>query len=106
MITVFLCDDNEISLTRYHKKLTSIVEKTEEQIKISHFSSGESLIAYLEENPNEADIIFLDLLMGNLNGVEIAKKLRELVCISEIVFLTSSEDFVYDSFEASPLHYI
>lgn len=106
MISVFLCDDNEILLSHYRSKLSAIAESHGEEICFSCFSSGESLLFYLAENPNEPDIIFLDILMGKLNGIDTANKLRDAGSISEIIFLTSSEEFVYDSFNAAPLYYI
>lgn len=106
MITIFLCDDNEILLARYQSKLLTFAEQHGEEVSFSLFSSGESLLFQLSENPNEADIIFLDVLMDHLNGIETAKRLRSMGSISEIIFLTSSEEFVFDSFDASPLHYI
>ncbi len=106
MITVFLCDDNQILLARYRTKLSALAKKYNEDVAFSQFCSGENLLFHLEDNPNEADIIFLDILMGELNGIETAKQLRNLGCISEIIFLTSSEDFVFESFDTAPLHYI
>lgn len=44
--------------------------------------------------------------MGALNGIETAKQLRELGCNSEIIFLTTSEDYVFKAFDASPVQYL
>lgn len=106
MVNIYLCDDNKILLERYKKKLASLAEKYQYQVSISAFQSGEQLLFHLSDNPNEADIIYLDILMGNINGIDTAKKLREIGCLSEIIFLTSSEEFVFESFDASPLYYI
>ncbi len=76
------------------------------EVTISSFSTGEQLLFHLSDNPNQADIIYLDILMGSLNGMDTAKKLRENKCKSEIVFLTTSEDYVYDAFDISPVHYL
>lgn len=48
----------------------------------------------------------MDILMQNLNGIETAKKLRSMGCHAEIIFLTSIDSYVFDSFEASPLNYL
>ncbi|MFA6847922.1 MAG: response regulator [Lachnospiraceae bacterium] len=106
MLNVFLCDDNEVLLTRYKKILTAIAKKHDHDVRFSLFTSGESLIFNLADSPNDADIIFLDILMGKVNGIDTARQLRAAGCTAEIIFLTSSDEFVFESFDTSPLHYI
>jgi len=60
----------------------------------------------MSDTPDLPDIIYLDILMDGLNGVNTAKKLRELGCNAEIIFLTSSDDYVFDSFDVSPVYYL
>ncbi|MEA4992480.1 MAG: LytTR family DNA-binding domain-containing protein [Oscillibacter sp.] len=106
MITIFLCDDNSQAVERYSKLITRIAEKNQINITLSVFYSGESLLFHMSDSPDLPDIIYLDVLMGTLNGIHTAKQLRELGCNTEIVFLTSSEDYVFDSFDAFPVHYL
>jgi two-component system response regulator LytT len=106
MLTVFLCDDNQEILNQYAQLIDKIAEKNNLEVTISSFSTGEQLLFHLYESPNLADIIYLDILMGQLNGMDTAKKLRELRCKSEIIFLTTSEDYVYDAFDISPVQYL
>ena len=106
MISVYLCDDNPVLLEKYQKILLKTAEKHNIRIKTKLFHHGEQLLFDLSEAPNEADIIYLDILMEPLNGIEAAKKLRNLGCRAEIIFLTSSEQYVFDSFEVSPMYYL
>ena len=41
---------------------------------------------YLSKAPNQADIIYMGILMDALNGLEIAKQLKKLGSNSEIIF--------------------
>ena len=106
MLTIILCDDNQETLNQCAQLIDKIAKKNNLEVTISFFSSGEQLLFYLSDSPNQADIIYLDILMGRLNGMDTAKKLRELGCKSEIVFLTTSEDYVYDAFDISPVQYL
>ena len=106
MIHIYLCDDNEILLRKYQEMLTSIAKKHSIEIAIRTFTSGEQMLFHVEAEPNESDIIYLDIIMKELTGIETAKKLKKLDCQAEIIFLTSSEEFVFDSFDVSPLHYL
>ena len=106
MINIILCDDNAALLEHYTKLLNELGQKHNLNISIKPFKSGESLLFNLSENVNQADIIYLDIVMHNTNGIEVAKQLRDSNCHSEIIFLTSSEEYVFESFDSSPLHYI
>lgn len=106
MVNIFLCDDNEILLEKYCKQITALARKNQIEISLRTFASGEQLLFYMDENSNAADIIYLDIVMGGLNGIETAKSLRMMDCHAEIIFLTSSKEYVFDSFDSNPLYYI
>lgn len=106
MFSIFLCDDNQDTLEQYRNLIAKIADKYELSIKLTTFTSGESLIFHILESPNQADIIYLDIIMGDQNGVEIAKRLRSLGCQSEIIYLTSSEDYVFEAFDTTPVQYL
>lgn len=105
-MTIFLCDDNQNTCAEYARLIKKIAKKNGVEVIVFSFNSGEELLFHLADSPNRADIIYLDILMGKLNGIETAKKLRELQCSSEIIFLTTSEDFVYKAYDISPVHYL
>lgn len=106
MVTIFLCDDNQQMIDKYSRLINKFANKNQIFITLSTFGSGESLLFHLSEAPNQADIIYLDIMMGALNGMETAKQLRKLGCNSEIVFLTTSEDYVFEAFDTSPVQYL
>ncbi len=106
MVTIFLCDDNQQMINKYSNLINKLAHKNRITFTLSTFESGEALFFHLSDSPNQADIIYLDILMGALNGIETAKQLRKLGCNSEIIFLTTSEDYVFEAFDASPVQYL
>lgn len=106
MTKIYFCDDNEIILDKFKKLLTQIADQYHITVNIRTFTSGEQLLFHMEDADNEVDIVYLDILMGRLNGLETAKKLRDRGCNAEIIFLTSNPEYVFDSFDISPTHYI
>lgn len=106
MIETVLCDDMLVLLDKLETQLTEIAAQLGEDIHIRKFTSGEELVFHLEEHPEDADVIFLDVLMKKLNGIETARQLRRFGCHAEIIFLTSTMDYVFDSFDVEPLHYL
>lgn len=106
MLNIVLCDDNQQMQDAYSSLIMNVANYNGINITLSTFESGESLVFHLLDSPNQADIIYLDILMGPLNGMKTAKKLRELGCSSEIIFLTTSEDYVFEAFDISPVQYL
>lgn len=106
MLKVFICDDDKDMLEHYSRLIFRVAKNNDLDVKISTYNNGEELVFNMLESKNLPDIIYLDVLMNEINGIETAKKLREMGCIAEIVFLTSSEDFVFESFDVKPMHYL
>lgn len=100
---IAVCDDSvEICIG-----IRNLIWEHDKEADVSFFSSGESLLSYDEC----FDIIFLDILMNSISGIETAKKLREKEeqCGGEkcvIVFITAFRDFMEDAFDVSAFNYI
>lgn len=106
MISIFICDDDEWICKENENHVRKVCKKHKIESLIKQFHSGESLLQYLEMHPSDVEIILLDVLMDGMDGIETAKKLRKATCDAEIIFLTSSEEYVFDAFEARALHYL
>lgn len=103
MLTIGICDDEK----EIREKIKNIVEKTmfddDRDYRIKTFSSGEEL---LQENVGEIDILFLDILMGDINGMDTARKIRENDKNMEIIFITSLVDYISDGYEVRAYRYL
>ncbi|VEU79866.1 LytR/AlgR family response regulator transcription factor [Haploplasma axanthum] len=106
MVSIALCDDEKIFLSHYEDKIKSLSQKLKINLEIIKFTSGESLLFYLEDYPTQFDIIYLDILMNTTNGIDIGMKIKEINPSIQIIFLTSSESYVYDAFSVSPVNYL
>ncbi len=106
MLKIALCDDNPHSNKKYAEFISQIAKKNKIEIVISCFDSGESLLFRYADTPEQIDIIYMDILMDKTDGMETALKLRDRGCEAQIVFLTSSEDYVYDAFDVNAVQYL
>lgn len=106
MIYIGLCDDDISILDFYSNELEKISEIVKTPLRIRKFISGESLLFNLEENPNQLDIIVIDILMNNINGIDTMKILRSYGYKGIIIFLTSSTEFALDAFEVNASNYL
>lgn len=75
-------------------------------MRVFEYVSAEQLLFQLEEAPDGLDVLFLDIYMPGLNGMEAAKRLRELGVRTPVVFLTTSPDFAVESYDVAAFGYL
>jgi len=76
-----------------------------ETAQIKPFPSAEAFLFTYEDN-TAWDILLLDIEMKEMNGMELAKKLRESNSAVQLVFITGYPDFMAEGYEVSALHYL
>ncbi len=69
---------------------------------VTEFSSGGELLA----GAGSFDIIFLDIGMDGLDGMQTAKKLRQNGCRAAIIFVTAFGDRVFDAFDVGAFNFL
>lgn len=70
------------------------------------FGSSEDLLLNLEEGLS-AELLFLDIqIPGELNGMELAKRIRQRDEHATIVFVTNYADYVYEGYTVNALRYL
>ncbi|WP_160686623.1 LytTR family DNA-binding domain-containing protein [Clostridium sp. C2-6-12] len=106
MINVAICDEME----KHRKYLEGLIREyfvtLTYDIHIINFTSGEQLINYYICEKSEIDIIFLDVYLGQDNGIEVAKKIREFDEVVKFVFTTTSTEYALESFCVFPFNYL
>ena len=104
MIHICICED-DLNISNYYSDLIKSIVQTM-NVNISVFSSGESLLFHFADKSNQIDIIFADIEMGGINGIQTMIKMRENGYCGELIYLTSIKDYVFDTFETKPLNYL
>ena len=69
------------------------------------FPSAEAFLFAYSEDKN-FDILLLDIEMGAINGVELAKTVRAENDAVQMIFITGFPDFIAEGYEVSALHYL
>lgn len=100
-----ICDDEALELQYLSALVKSWAEKMGHGIRISVFPSAEAFLFQYEEE-KDFDLLLLDIEMGKMNGVELARKVREENAGIQIVFITAYPDFISEGYEVSALHYL
>lgn len=94
-------DEDRAHLERILKEYDSIHKVG---MNFSHFDSGEALLA--EYQPFRFAVVFLDIYMDGISGIETAKCIRKVDDDARIVFLTTSEAFRPDAFSVFATSYL
>lgn len=104
MIRVALCDDDSHFLERLHQSVD--LWFTEHQIASSctEYLSAKALWDSIETTG--FDIFFLDIEMPEIDGMELARQIREALPDSVIIFLTSHDEFAPDGYRVQALRYL
>ncbi|ADG40313.1 LytR/AlgR family response regulator transcription factor [Leuconostoc kimchii] len=69
-------------------------------------SSFNHLWHYLQSHADQVDLLFLDILLHNENGLDIAKMINANYPNIKIIFSTSEASYALDAYETSPIDYI
>ena len=102
---VAIVDDNTIDAKFAQDILNSWAEQRQVNIQAEVFPSAESfLFRYAEDK--DWDILLLDIEMGAMDGVTMAKKVRDHNEAVQIVFLTGYSDYIAEGYEVAALHYL
>ncbi len=97
-MNIAVVDDEEIIRQQIH----SFIKKQKPDFNISDFATGEELLAA----ERDFDIIFLDIQMEGIGGIEAARNLRQRNVDVVLVFITGIKEYVFDAFDVSAFHYL
>lgn len=104
MLTIGICDDEEKMRRALRRPLERKLQLLGEEYRILEYASGEVLLSRPEAD--SLDILFLDIEMKPLNGMETAHALRRREADTTLIFVTAYPDFVFQGYEVHAFHYI
>ena len=107
MLRIGICDDSADARVALRAALERALERRRgDGGTFFEFSSGEGLLRWLEKHAGELDLVFLDIEMGELDGMETARRLREADEGLLLVFVTGYTDYVFDGYSVGALGYL
>lgn len=106
MLQIAICDDEAPQRLRLREWLTRYYTAQNVSCVFTEYGSGEELYAAYQEQTGRFDLVFLDIYMGGMNGIETAAALRGQDPLVSIVFLTTSPDHAIDGYTVSADGYL
>ncbi|MEI3102341.1 MAG: LytTR family DNA-binding domain-containing protein [Oscillospiraceae bacterium] len=105
MLRIAICDDSQDARLSLHGAVERSLDRQGQQGEIYEFSSR-GLLRWMERHAGEIDLVFLDMEMGELDGMETAQRLRRAFESLQLVFVTAYSDRVFEGYSVSALAYI
>ncbi len=101
---IAVIDDENIFRMQLKMMVEKVAASHEIPLDVEEFESGPEFIAVLSER--RFDIVFMDIFMPEMDGIETAKKLRELTERTFLIFMTASEGHYPDAFSLHAFDYV
>ncbi len=101
---IAVCDDDEREISNIKKLIIEYQVSREESMDCHYFSSGVDFLCELRGG--EYDLIFLDVLMPGVSGIQAAQELRELDKNVRLIFVSASPEFAVESYSVGAYYYL
>lgn len=104
MLQLAVCDDEAICLRQTVDILRAALGDTPHQLKT--FENAPAMLAMLAEDGYRPDIAVLDICMGDMDGITLAKQINRLAPACRVIFLSSYAGYLMDAYEAEHIYYV
>lgn len=99
-MNIIAVDDERRAL----RLLLSALSTAAPDAEIHGFSSADAALAYARAN--RVDVAFLDILMGGMNGLILAKQLKEIYGATNLIFVTGHSEYAGNAFDMYASGYV
>lgn len=97
-MNIAVVDDEKI----IREQLKGLIEKQQAGFYTDVYGTGVELLA----TKKQYDVVFLDIQMAGMNGIETARSLRERNEDAVLIFVTGVKDYVFEAFDVAAFHYL
>ena len=104
MIRIAMCDDETMFLQTYQKKVSELFQEHNVGCKIDTYTDARRFLEHCEKT--SYDLIFLDVDMPELSGIQLASKFRDNGVDTTLVFVSSHDDFVFETFRYNAYRFV
>jgi two-component system, LytTR family, response regulator LytT len=104
MYHIFICDDEKRELGILREKLEICLQKQKKEYEIQEFSDGNRLLEELKHQIPQ--MIFLDIEMPDISGMELAEQIFSSHINTNIIFVTNRDELVFQAIHYQPFRFI
>lgn len=102
---IAVCDDDKEFAGKITEAVSNEFALRKDAVEIDYYDNGNTFIENVQ-NGKLYDAVFLDINMEPVDGFEVATQLASLEADMHIIFITSYDEVVYDSFDYTPFYFV
>lgn len=102
---IAICEDEKVVLDFESSLVTQWAAGAGCPLELDTYISAEQFL-FESEDKAPYDVLIFDIQMKNMNGMELAKKLRARGCDAVIIFITGVPDYAIEGYEVGAVRYI
>lgn len=102
MLSIAVCDDEILECSDIARRIKAILEEMKTPYVMRQFNSGKELL----HAQGDFDIVFLDIIMQDMDGMKTAELFRKKSFSKILIFLTSSREYVLDAYDVEAFRYL
>ena len=104
-MTIAIVDDLESDRETMRREiLTFCRERKQHDVTVKSYAGADEILA--DFACGVFDVVFLDIRMEGVNGIELAGRLRAVDAALLIIFLTTSKEYAFEAFPVHPFDYL
>lgn len=106
MINVAICDNNKKDIRIVKNILNIIAVKNNIEINIDEFSSGKDIIKVYKKMITNYNVIFLEVDLNDIDGIEVAKYIMERDKYVKFIILSRTTKYVFEGYDILAVKYL
>lgn len=106
VFSIALCDDAPQDLQRLEQAVRAVLTARDIPFRLQAFTRADALLDSLRDQPQQFQLLLLDILMAGLDGMALAQTLRRENVRTAIVFVTSSAELALQGYEVEAARYL
>lgn len=102
MLNIAICDDEQSVCDKIKAMVSDFFRRKNMEVAVMQFLNGEELLEY----DKGIDVLFLDIQMNGIDGMETARKLRNHKFKGVLIFITVLKEMVFQAFDVQAYDYL
>lgn len=106
MLKIAIVDDDIHTINELYHMIEETGKTHNITFATEDFCSGDALLEHMQKTQIRYDLIFLDIEMGKMNGIDTAREIRKLDELVYLIYVTNYESFALEAYEVYPYQFL